>query len=243
MGFEKQDFKHKSTNDEIRSRFDNDVERFSNLETGQKTTIDAPITLRLITKAAKAANPNATDLLDVGCGAGNYTLKMLSEIPDLNCSLVDFSLPMLRRAEERISPNTNGRIESFHGDIRDAQFSDGQFDIVLAGAVMHHLRDDADWESVFQKVYRIVKPGGSFWISDLVAHDSEEVHTFFWEDYGNYLDDIGGADYSKHVFEYIEKEDSPRSVTCQMELLRKTGFQKVEILHKNGCFAAFGGIK
>ncbi|MGI6419673.1 MAG: hypothetical protein ACOX1P_28900 [Thermoguttaceae bacterium] len=33
----------KSTVDEIRQRFDADVERFSNLETGQSATIDAPL--------------------------------------------------------------------------------------------------------------------------------------------------------------------------------------------------------
>ncbi|MDB5158487.1 MAG: SAM-dependent methyltransferase, partial [Mucilaginibacter sp.] len=33
----------KATNEEIRNRFDNDVERFSNLDTGQATTIDAPL--------------------------------------------------------------------------------------------------------------------------------------------------------------------------------------------------------
>ena len=32
----------KSTVEEIRQRFDKDVERFSNLETGQSATIDAP---------------------------------------------------------------------------------------------------------------------------------------------------------------------------------------------------------
>lgn len=36
------DFSNKSTREEIRARFDNDVDRFSNLETGQQTTIDAP---------------------------------------------------------------------------------------------------------------------------------------------------------------------------------------------------------
>jgi tRNA (cmo5U34)-methyltransferase len=29
----------------------------------------------------------------------------------------------------------------------------------------------------------------------------------------------------------------------QLDLLRQVGFQQVEILHKNSCFAAFGGIK
>jgi hypothetical protein len=42
----------KATNDEIQTRFDNDVERFSNLETGQQTTIDALLTIELCTEAA-----------------------------------------------------------------------------------------------------------------------------------------------------------------------------------------------
>jgi hypothetical protein len=41
----------KSTVDQIRERFDGDVERFSNLETGQSATIDAPLSLSLIAEA------------------------------------------------------------------------------------------------------------------------------------------------------------------------------------------------
>jgi tRNA (cmo5U34)-methyltransferase len=32
-------------------------------------------------------------------------------------------------------------------------------------------------------------------------------------------------------------------VTYQLNLLRKVGFQAVELLHKNACFAAFGAVK
>jgi tRNA (cmo5U34)-methyltransferase len=60
----------KSSVDEIRARFDNDVERFSNLETGQSATMDAPLVLELIVQAAKATTPAAQRVLDVGCGAG-----------------------------------------------------------------------------------------------------------------------------------------------------------------------------
>ena len=67
----------KSTIEEIRVRFDNDVERFSNLDTGQVSTIDARISLELITEAARRIVPSATQLLDVGSGAGNFTLMML----------------------------------------------------------------------------------------------------------------------------------------------------------------------
>jgi len=44
--------KKKSSLEEITKRFDNDVERFSNLATGQSATIDAPLAMELITQAA-----------------------------------------------------------------------------------------------------------------------------------------------------------------------------------------------
>src|SRR5438309_10701024 len=100
----------KSTVEEIKERFDNDVERFSNLDTGQLSTIDAKISLELITESAKRIIPGAENLLDMGCGAGNYTLMMLTKIPNLNCTLVDLSKPMLDKALERVSPNTNNNV-------------------------------------------------------------------------------------------------------------------------------------
>jgi tRNA (cmo5U34)-methyltransferase len=42
----------KSTVDEIRQRFDADVEKFSNLDTGQSATVDAPLAMNLITEAS-----------------------------------------------------------------------------------------------------------------------------------------------------------------------------------------------
>ncbi len=85
----------KSTVDQIRERFDGDVERFSNLETGQSATIDAALSLALIAEAASRVTPRATSLLDVGCGAGNYTLKVLERLPNLDVTLIDLSRPML----------------------------------------------------------------------------------------------------------------------------------------------------
>lgn len=59
----------------------------------------------------------------------------------------------------------------------------------------------------------------------------------------NYLEESGGVAYRNHALKYIEKEDSPRSLNYQLGLLKRVGFQHVEILHKNLCFAAFGALK
>lgn len=64
-----------------------------------------------------------------------------------------------------------------------------------------------------------------------------------WKRYGDYLTQCGGPEYQQKVFDYIDKEDSPRPLTYQLDLMRQVGFHSVEVLHKNSCFAAFGGIK
>jgi len=90
----------KSTIQQIRERFDGDVERFSNLETGQSATIDAPLSLALIAEAASRVTPNASALLDVGCGAGNYTLKVLERLPNLDVTLIEGASQFLDGSEE-----------------------------------------------------------------------------------------------------------------------------------------------
>lgn len=234
---------NKSTTEEIKTRFDNDVTRFSNLDTGQTSTVDAAISLELITEAAKRIKPGATHILDLGCGAGNYSLKMLSKLPDLHCTLIDLSKPMLDKALERVAKETSNSVEILQGDIRDLPLPKNHFDIILAGAVLHHLREESDWEFVFTKLYNALNNGGCLMISDLIAQETPLLNDFIWERYGAYLEKFGGAEYRKKVLDYVAKEDSPRSLNFQLDLMKRIGFSQTEILHKNVCFAAFCGIK
>ena len=233
----------KSSVEQIRARFDNDVERFANLETGQSAMMDAPLVLDLVTQTAAAVTPRARALLDVGCGAGNYAIRMLQRLPGLDVTLVDLSQPMLERARERVSAATAGSVACHQSDIRELDLPDGSFDIILAAAVLHHLRSDGEWHGVFGKFYRALRPGGSVWIADLVTHDHPAVQAIMWQRYGAYLMSLKGQAYRDMVFGYIEREDTPRSVAFQLEALRAAGFVQPVVLHKNACFAAFGGVQ
>ena len=236
-------FAGKSTVEEIRRRFDADVERFSDLQTGQSATIDAPLAMELITRAALASSAPVRRVLDIGCGAGNNTLKLLQYAPPFDCDLVDLSLPMLERARERVQAASCGAARIFQGDFRCLELPEGEYDVILAAAVLHHLRDDRDWEAAFAKIYRLTAPGGSVWITDLVAQETAPVQQMMWRRYEQYLCELQGEEYKERVVAYIDREDTPRPVTWQLELLRRVGFGQVELLHKNSCFAAFGAIK
>ena len=147
----------KSTLLEIQHRFDNDVERFSNLETGQISTIDAVLSLELLTQTVAAVCPKAQSVLDLGCGAGNFTLKLLQLLPNLDCTLVDLSKPMLDKALERVLEVTKGKIQTVQTNFLDMELAASSFDIVITGAAMHHLRADEEWEMVFEKIYKSLK--------------------------------------------------------------------------------------
>lgn len=93
----------KSSVQDIKDRFDKDVERFSNLETGQAAVIDAPLVLELIALAAFHSAGSIHRVLDIGCGAGNNIIKLSHYAHCFDCDLVDLSLPMLEKAQERIA--------------------------------------------------------------------------------------------------------------------------------------------
>jgi len=250
----------KSTVDQIRQRFDNDVARFSNLDIGQSAVVDSPLCMHLVASSAAAVSPHARDLLDIGCGAGNYTLKLIEILEAargrqagagpiaLNCTLLDLSDPMLRKAAERVTPRTAGTVTLSQADMRDIEWGDEAFDIVVTASALHHLRTDAEWHHVFSKIFRALRPGGSFWIFDLIEQVHPAIETLMTQRYGDYLEALkGGGEtgraYREHVFAYIAEEDTPKSLMYQLDLLRSVGFRDVDILHKSVKGAAFGGVK
>ena len=233
----------KSSPGTIEARFDDDVERFSSLQTGQAATVDAVLAMNLITQAAVATTEPIQRVLDIGCGAGNNTLRLHQMLGQpFDATLLDLSQNMLDRAGERTAA-AGCRPHLLKDDFRSADLADGSFDVILAAAVLHHLRDDADWDAAFGKLYTLLRPGGSVWITDLIRHETDPVDDLMWDRYDEHLRTLGGDAMVAKVRRYVDAEDSPRPVTYQLELLRRVGFAHVELLHKNGCFAAFGATK
>ena len=81
------------------------------------------------------------------------------------------------------------------------------------------------------------------WLFDLVESSIPAVQQLMRRRYGEYLTRFKDEAYRDHVFAYVEKEDTPRPLLFQLDLLRQVGFAQVDVLHKNVCFAAFGAVK
>ena len=94
-------------------------------------------------------------ILDVGVGTG---ISLADYSPRNRIVGVDFSEPMLRKAQERVARHKLSHIEALA--VMDAQhlgFPDGSFDVVVAQFVITAVPDP---EATLDEFARVTKPGG-----------------------------------------------------------------------------------
>jgi len=234
---------NKMTVEEIRDKFDSKVDYYSNAEAGQENMPDAGKVLTMMMDAISHLNPAPKTACDIGCGAGNFSVRLSRQIPGITVDLIDLSMPMLERATQRISAE-GGRVRSIQqGDIREITLEKEAYDIVLSGAALHHLRPDREWEQVFQSIYQSLKPGGSFWYWDLIDHDHPVIRESQYQIWGEHLTAYRGEEYRDSIFKECAREDTPRSLPFITSTLTKVGFFQWDILHKSSVFAAVMGVK
>ena len=230
---------HKKTVAEIGLFFNGEVERFSDLARGQESIKDARLMMDLLAETAPVLAPDARNLLDIGCGAGNQTLNLLRVFPDADCTLLDISPAMLKRAGERVRPAARGQVTLVEGDFRTAGLPEGNFDIIVAAAVLHHLRDDADWTRGFSRICALLKDGGVLLVSDLIRHEDPAVEAVFKIRHEAFLRKNLGDVEAERIMQSIALSDTPTPLEYQFSLLRRIGFREVCLLHKNLVFGAY----
>lgn len=232
----------KSTPEAISKNFDQQVDRFMNIETGQTTAIDSPLCMELTAQTAKLLCPNAENILDLGCGGGNYAVKVATLMPTVNCTLIDISENMANAAESRLKQIVSGNVTAICGDYRNVPLTENFYDVVTAGTTLHHLRKESEWELVFAKVYKSLKNGGIFCINDIVLGENKEIDQLMLNGWVSVLKKQVPEEV-EHFFDKYETEDSPQTLTYQLDLMRKVGFVETVILHKHFNFVTFYGRK
>ncbi len=112
-------------------------------------------------------------VLDAGCGAGHTALTFAPHVAEVVA--YDLSTAMLAQVDKLAKDRGLTNIRTEEGDVEALPFADGSFDLVVSRYSAHH------WPAptrALAEIRRVLKPGGSFLLSDIVSFDDFTTDTF-----------------------------------------------------------------
>lgn len=146
-------------------------------------------------------------VIDLGSGAGNDCFIARSETGDTGKVIgIDFTEAMISKARENADKLGFNNVEFRLGDIEHMPVTANAADVIVSNCVLNLVPDK---NAVIKDIYRVLKPGGHFSISDIVLTGSlpEKIRT-------------AAEMYAGCVSGAIQKEE-------YLELISKNGFVNI----------------
>lgn len=186
---------------------------YSEIDYEQHVAMWAPVYARMMDYMPEKVR----EFLDLGCGEGKGLHYLFQKYPDIYVTAIDTSREMLEKLETRYN---NQNVEVIRADYFKRLFPKEAYDVVNIVGSLHHA-DANRKKRFFEKIYKILKPGGRYIESDIYACcDAEEelLRTTYIR-----LKEKWKSTHREMHF------DTPLTVRKEAYLLRIAGFREVQI--------------
>ncbi len=179
---------------------------YSTLE-GYNPDADLGLGCGLPTEFAKLKEGDT--VIDLGSGAGNDCFIARRIVGEKGKVIgIDFTEAMIERARENAEKIGFNNVEFRQGDIENLPVSADKADVIVSNCVLNLVPNK---QNVFNEIYRVLKPGGHFSISDIVLEGELPAK---WKEVAElYAGCVSGA---------IQKED-------YLGIINKAGFSAVTV--------------
>lgn len=174
---------------------------------GYNPEADLGLGCGLPTQFAKIKNGDT--VIDLGSGAGNDAFIARSETGEAGKVIgIDFTTAMIDKARANAEKLGYNNVEFRQGDIEKMPVTANVADVIVSNCVLNLVPNK---DGVFKEIYRVLKPGGHFSISDVVL--SGELPESLRQAAEMYAGCVSGA---------IQKE-------AYLELVRVNGFANITL--------------
>ncbi|UEG51064.1 arsenite methyltransferase [Ferruginibacter lapsinanis] len=140
-------------------------------------------------------------VIDLGSGAGNDAFVARKFVGESGKVIgIDFTSAMIIKARENAEKVGFNNVEFRHGDIEEMPVTSNKADVIVSNCVLNLVPNK---HKVFSEIFRVLKPGGHFSISDIVLEG--ELPSKWKEVAELYAGCISGAIQKNDYLEIIEE--------------------------------------
>ena len=151
-------------------------------------------------------------VIDLGSGAGNDAFIAWHETGESGKVIgIDFTPAMIERARKNAEARGFNNVEFRQGDIEKMPVSANTADVIVSNCVLNLVPNK---DGVFKEIFRVLKPGGHFSISDIVLKGQLPEHIRNAAEM--YAGCVSGAVQKQEYLELIERNRFT-SITVQKE--------------------------
>lgn len=174
---------------------------------GYNADADLGLGCGLPTEHAQISEGNV--VVDLGSGAGIDAFVARSIVGEKGKVFgIDFADAMLSKARANVAKLGYKNVEFLQGDIEDMPIGNDVADVIISNCVLNLVPDK---EKAFSEIYRVLRDGGHFCVSDVVI--SGQLPDSFIKDAEMYAGCVSGA---------IKKE-------AYLEIIKIAGFQNIQV--------------
>ena len=151
-------------------------------------------------------------VIDLGSGAGNDCFVARAETGETGKVIgIDFTSAMIEKARINTEKRGFNNVEFRQGDIENMPVTANVADVVVSNCVLNLVPNK---QAVFKEIYRVLKKGGHFSISDIVL--TGELPKKLQSAAEMYAGCVAGASNKKQYLSYIEQAGF-QNITLQKE--------------------------
>ena len=152
-------------------------------------------------------------VLDLGSGAGFDAFLAAQKVGKAGRVIgVDMTPEMIAKAQENANKGSYGNVEFRQGEIETLPVEDSSIDLIISNCVINL---SPEKEKVFREAYRVLKPGGTLMVSDLVL--VKDLPEAIKESVEAYVGCLAGA---------IKREE-------YLNFITKAGFQEIKVISES----------